>query len=102
MEGAASYAGASDAALVAAVGRVDERALSEIYQRHAGAVFNLAARVLCERTHAEEIVQEVFLRLWEHPERFDDLRGSLRAYLLMETHARGRRPRPRREPPARP
>jgi RNA polymerase sigma-70 factor (ECF subfamily) len=37
---------------------------------------------------AEEIVQEVFLRLWEHPERFDGIRGSLRAFLLMETHAR--------------
>ena len=88
MEGAASYAGVPDTALVTAVGTSDERALSELYQRHAGAVFNLASRVLCERTHAEEMVQEVFLRLWEHPERFDDLRGSLRAYLLMETHAR--------------
>jgi len=83
-----ALASQSDADLVTRIGRLDERALAEIYQRHAGPVFSLASRVLWERTHAEEIVQEVFLRLWEHPERFDGIRGSLRAFLLMETHAR--------------
>jgi RNA polymerase sigma-70 factor (ECF subfamily) len=83
-----ALASQSDADLVTRIATLDERALAEIYQRHAGPVFSLASRVLWERTHAEEIVQEVFLRLWEHPERFDGIRGSLRAFLLMETHAR--------------
>ena len=83
-----ALASLSDADLVTRIATLDERALAEIYQRHAGPVFSLASRVLWERTHAEEIVQEVFLRLWEHPERFDGIRGSLRAFLLMETHAR--------------
>jgi RNA polymerase sigma-70 factor (ECF subfamily) len=83
-----AYASIPDADLVTAIGSLDEQALSEIYQRHAGAVFALSSRVLWERSYAEEIVQEVFLRLWEHPERFDGIRGSLRAFLLMETHAR--------------
>ena len=83
-----AYTSLADADLIVAIESLDEAALSEVYQRHAGAVFALASRVLVERTHAEEIVQEVFLRLWEHPERFDGIRGSLRAFLLMETHAR--------------
>jgi len=83
-----AYTSLTDADLVVAITSLDETALSEVYQRHAGAVFTLASRVLVERSHAEEIVQEVFLRLWEHPERFDGIRGSLRAFLLMETHAR--------------
>jgi RNA polymerase sigma-70 factor (ECF subfamily) len=83
-----AYTALSDGDLVVAIGSLDEGALSEVYQRHAGSVFSLASRVLLERTLAEEIVQEVFLRLWEHPERFDGIRGSLRAFLLMETHAR--------------
>jgi len=37
---------------------------------------------------SEEVVQEVFLRLWERPERFDQARGSLRSFLLMDAHAR--------------
>ena len=83
-----AYTALSDGDLVVAIGSLDEGALGEVYQRHAGSVFSLASRVLLERTLAEEIVQEVFLRLWEHPERFDGIRGSLRAFLLMETHAR--------------
>ena len=37
---------------------------------------------------AEEVVQEVFLRLWHRPDRFDPERGSLRSYLLAQTHGR--------------
>jgi RNA polymerase sigma-70 factor (ECF subfamily) len=79
---------ASDAALVVSIGRYHEDALAEAYRRHAGAVFALARRLLSERTLAEEIVQEVFLRLWNDPDRFDPGRGSLRSYLLAQCHGR--------------
>jgi RNA polymerase sigma-70 factor (ECF subfamily) len=82
------FADASDAAIVVAVGRFHEDALAEAYRRHAGAVFGLATRVLSDGTAAEEVVQEVFLRLWNNPERFDPERGSLRSYLLAQTHGR--------------
>jgi RNA polymerase sigma-70 factor (ECF subfamily) len=79
---------ASDASLVVAIGRWREDALAEAYRRHAGAVFGLAKRVLADATRAEEIVQEVFLRLWNQPERFDPERGSLRSFLLAQAHGR--------------
>jgi RNA polymerase sigma-70 factor (ECF subfamily) len=79
---------ASDAALVVAIGRFHEDALAETYRRHAGAVYGLARRVLSDEVVAEEVVQEVFLRLWNNPERFDPERGSLRSYLLAQTHGR--------------
>jgi RNA polymerase sigma-70 factor, ECF subfamily len=78
----------SDAALVVAVGRWQHDALAEVFRRHSGAVFALAQRVLRDRARAEEIAQEVFLRLWNNPERFDASRGSLRSYLLAQTHGR--------------
>ena len=79
---------ASDAALVVAIARYHQDALAEAYRRHAGAVFGLARRLLSERTLAEEVVQEVFLRLWNDPERYDPSRGTLRSYLLAQTHGR--------------
>ena len=79
---------ASDAILVVAVGRYRQEALAEAYRRHAGAVFALARRLLIDRAMAEEVVQEVFLRLWHQPDKFDPERGSLRSFLLAQTHGR--------------
>ncbi len=79
---------ASDANLVLAIARYHEEALAEAYRRHAGAVYGLARRVLWDRPLAEEVVQEVFLRLWAAPERFGPARGSLRSFLLAQAHGR--------------
>jgi RNA polymerase sigma-70 factor, ECF subfamily len=78
----------SDGGLVVAIGRYREEALAEAYRRHAGAVFALARRVLSDGVAAEEVVQEVFLRLWSAPDKFDPGRGSLRSYLLAQAHGR--------------
>jgi RNA polymerase sigma-70 factor, ECF subfamily len=78
----------SDAQLVVSIARYREEALAEAYRRHGGAVFGLSRRLLRDPALGEEIVQEVFLRLWEHPERFDPDRGSLRSYLLAQCHGR--------------
>jgi RNA polymerase sigma-70 factor, ECF subfamily len=82
------YADSSDALLSVAIARYDQEALAETYRRHAGAVYGLARRLLFEQSVAEEIVQEIFLRLWDDPTRFDPARGSLRSYLLSVTHGR--------------
>jgi len=82
------YASADDVALVIAIARYNGDAFAEAYRRHAGAVFALAQRMLWERSLAEELVQEIFLRLWEHPDRFEQARGSLRSFLLMDAHGR--------------
>jgi RNA polymerase sigma-70 factor (ECF subfamily) len=78
----------SDAQLVTAVARYSEVALAEAYRRHGGAVYGLARRVLKSASDAEDVTQEVFLRLWNQPDKFDATRGNLRSFLLAQSHAR--------------
>jgi RNA polymerase sigma-70 factor, ECF subfamily len=66
----------------------EHHALAEVYQRHSGIVLGLAQKITRNRTLAEDVAQEVFVRLWNHPERFDPSRGTLRSYLLTQTHGR--------------
>jgi RNA polymerase sigma-70 factor, ECF subfamily len=80
--------GASDAALLVAVGRWNDSALAELYRRHGGAVHGLARRVLGSGGRADEVTQDVFVDLWRRPEIFDPNRGSLRSFLLTVAHRR--------------
>lgn len=77
-----------DEALAIALQRQDEAALARLYDRHGGAVHGVARRLLRDDALAEDVTQEVFLRLWRRPERFDPSRGTLRAYLVRDAHGR--------------
>jgi RNA polymerase sigma-70 factor, ECF subfamily len=77
-----------DAELAAAISDGSHDALEEAFQRHSAAVLGVARRTLRRVTAAEEVVQEVFLRLWRQPERYDPTRGTLRTFLLIDANAR--------------
>ncbi len=78
----------TDAELIAAVAARDQLALATVYDRHGPTVYSLACRIVSTPQIAEEIVQEVFLRLWNEPHRFDPTRGALRSFLYREAHSR--------------
>jgi RNA polymerase sigma-70 factor, ECF subfamily len=59
--------------------------LRAAYREHRPAIHELASRV-CGADRAAEVAQEVFLRLWKHPERFDPRQGALGPYLLASAH----------------
>ena len=80
--------GPDERRLVARLVAGDDLALGQIYDRYSGLVFGLARRITSSGSLAEEITQEVFVFLWEHPDRFDPERGSMRAYLGAITHRR--------------
>jgi RNA polymerase sigma-70 factor (ECF subfamily) len=66
----------------------NEQALAEVYDQFASFVFGLAQRVIGDPRAAEDVSQEVFRHLWEHPEGFDPARGSLRTWLGTLSHRR--------------
>ena len=74
--------------LVARLAAGDDEAVGELFDRHGSYVLGLARRVTGDTSSAEDVVQEVFTALWTNPQRFDAKRGSLRAFLGVQTYGR--------------
>ena len=72
----------ADEDLMPLVERKDPRAFEIVYDRHGGAAFSLAYRMVGNRSAAEDITQEAFLSLWRSGARYDRARGSVRTWLL--------------------
>ena len=70
-----------DAALVAALADDEVTALEQLYDRYSALVFSIALRVLHDHTLAEDVTQEVFLRLWRQPASFDPERGRFISWI---------------------
>lgn len=88
MSEAADVTPLADEALAVRLVDGDVRALEQLYERHARAVFSLALKLLADREAAEEVVQETFLKLWQRPEAYTPERGRLIAWLLGVAHHR--------------
>jgi RNA polymerase sigma-70 factor, ECF subfamily len=63
-------------------------AFARIYDEHAGGVYGAALRVLGNPATAQDVAQDVFLRFWRNPGRFDARRGDLGAYLRLMARSR--------------
>ena len=77
-----------DAALVGRVGTQDPRALAELYDRFSSLLLALARRILHDESEAEEILQEVFLQVWNQAGRYDRARSSVSTWLVLITRSR--------------
>src|SRR5581483_6463304 len=63
-------------------------ALAELYDRHGGAAYGLACRVLRDGSLAEDAVQEAFLAIWRGAERFVPERARASTWILTLVHRR--------------
>jgi RNA polymerase sigma-70 factor, ECF subfamily len=72
---------ASDNELVAAVAGGDEQACGLLMQRHLGRIVARGRRMMGNQADAEEIAQEVFLRVWTHAERWEPGRAQFGTWL---------------------
>ena len=72
----------SDHELIGQTRAGDPVAFELIFDRHADAAFSLAYRMCGRRAVAEDVVQEAFLSIWRTGMRYDDARGSVRAWVL--------------------
>lgn len=78
----------SDDSLMAAVVARDPAALAVLYDRYSPLVYTTCLKVLGEPAVAEDVTQDVFLRLWQRPESFIPARGRFVTWLLSITRNR--------------
>lgn len=78
----------SDAALVRQVVERRPEALSELYDRHSSSLLALARRILGTVPDAEDVVQEVFVHVWNQAARYDPARSSVSTWLVLIARSR--------------
>jgi len=66
----------------------DPKRFSAIYDEHHRSVYAAALRIVGDPAQAQDVVQDVFLRLWRRPEAFDARRGQLGPYLRLMARSR--------------
>src|SRR5215210_224975 len=72
----------ADEDLMTLVERRDAEAFAVLYDRHGGAAYSLAHRIVGNPALAEDVTQEAFLSVWRSGARFDAARGSVRSWTL--------------------
>lgn len=82
------YTGLHDDELMDRVSRRDLHAFEAVYDRYGDVVYSVALRVARDPYIAEDIAQDVFVRVWRRPDLFDPNRGKLVTWLLSVTRNR--------------
>lgn len=74
-----------DIQLMRRIQQQEQQALSILYDQYGGAVYSLALRMLQNTVIAEEVTQDVFLRIWENAEKWEADKGKLISWTLTMT-----------------
>ncbi len=72
----------TDGELVERIRQRDGDALLILYRRYRLRVFALTLKILKNREVAEEVLQDVFQRLWDAPDKYDESKGQLLGWLV--------------------
>lgn len=73
---------AENQALVQRVIDRDAAALSLLYQKYAGALLQVIRQIIPSRESAEEVLQDVFVKIWHKVDQYDTTRGRLFTWMV--------------------
>jgi RNA polymerase sigma-70 factor (ECF subfamily) len=79
---AVSSEGSALNGLLARVAAGDHAAFRSLYERSAGRLFAVCLRIARDRSLAEEVVQEAYVRVWERAHQFDPARGNALSWMI--------------------
>lgn len=78
----------SDEELMSDVARGDPRALETLYDRHCGILKAVIVRIVHDEAEADDLIQEIFLQIWNRADRFSADKGKALSWIVMVTRRR--------------
>jgi len=81
----------SDEKIINAIKNGDEAAIAQVIDKYSRLLWSVASAVLKnmgQEQDVEECVADVFISLWQQPEKYDAGRGGLRTWLCIKTRSR--------------
>ena len=73
----------SDAFLLTEIAKKETWALSVLYERYSARLYGLALKILKDESLAQDVVQDIFLKVWQNADKFEKSRGSAIAWLMI-------------------
>jgi RNA polymerase sigma-70 factor (ECF subfamily) len=70
------------AALIGRIALHDRRAFAELYRSTHSKLFGACLRILANRTDAEDVLQDVYMKIWQRADRFVETEGPAMAWLM--------------------
>ena len=83
-----NYKDLKDEQVITLIAKGEKEALEEFYERYASPVFSLARYMLRDPFRAEEVTQDIFLKLWLKASAYDPKRGTPKAWFMSLAHHR--------------
>lgn len=74
-----------DSEIIDCIAARDQRCLELLHKRYHALVFGMAKTILRNDALAEEVTQDIFLAVWQQPEKWDPQKGRFTSWLLTVT-----------------
>jgi len=75
----------SDTELIEKIKQKDSRALEELYDRYERPIYSFAFKILKDQMLAEEVVQELFFRIWHASDKYEENKGKVISWMFTLT-----------------
>lgn len=72
----------SEETLILLLKKKNQQAFSYLYDHYADALFGVICRIVDSSEHAEEVIQDVFVKIWRHIDLFDAEKGRLYTWMI--------------------
>ncbi len=74
-----------EAALLKKIGNGDKASLAELYERYSTVLYSVALRILNNQAEAEDLLQDVFVQIWDKAALYDSSRGKPLTWVMSMT-----------------